>query len=73
MGMLSGNSCTLMVMAVILAVYLAQGATADELGQMAAFLNALGDNLALLAIQANSCPSGGSKQNDLSGLSVVPV
>lgn len=62
-----------MVVAVILAVYLAQGATAEELGQMAAFLNALGDNLALLALQESASHTPCPKQNDPSGISVVPV
>lgn len=34
---------------------LAQGATAEELGLLAAFFTVIGDNLALLALCAPSC------------------
>ena len=51
----------LVLLAALSSVQLSRGLTAEQLGLLAAFLTCLGDNLALLALQASSggdsCPS----------------
>jgi NADH:ubiquinone oxidoreductase subunit K len=47
------DSRELLVLAVALAVLLAQDQTDDEIGKMAAFFTIVGDTLALFALQPN--------------------
>lgn len=49
---LSGSN--LIALASSLAILISQNLSADEIGVLAAFFTALGDNLAILAINANN-------------------
>lgn len=61
----SGSSGeNLLLLAAAASLKLAQGRTADELGQLAAFCTVLGDNLALLALSAPSGSESGSSSGD---------
>lgn len=54
------SSDALVLLAALSSIQLSKGLTTEQLGLLSAFFNCLGDNLALLALQAGnsaSCPS----------------
>ncbi len=55
------SSCELIYLASSFAIALSQGLSCDEIGILAAFLTAVGDNLAIIAVQ---CPPE-NKSNSL--------
>jgi NADH:ubiquinone oxidoreductase subunit K len=60
------DSRELLVLAVALAVLLAQDQTDDEVGKMAAFFTIVGDVLALFALQPNLFRCSDSDESDSS-------
>lgn len=54
MGGGSVSNDALVLLAALSSIQLSKGLTAEQIGLMAAFFTCLGDNLALLALQANN-------------------
>lgn len=59
------SGCNLIGLASSLSILLAQGLTPDEIGVLAAFFTAVGDNLALIAINPPSSTQNESQKDDL--------